>query len=140
MHKTETKSIILTIFLIGIISCVYYLISVLSREMDPVDVIEKTMLVGIIIAILIILAVVLYKQIELIDWVDTVKEYGILKPAAKRSAKDVKKDMMRAYRDMGALKIVLKDRIIEPETYNREKKELDEKIETLKREYKKLTK
>ncbi len=140
MHKTETKSIILTIFLIGIISCVYYLISVLSREMDPVDIVEKTMLVGIIIAILIILAVVLYKQIELIDWVDTVKEYGILKPAAKRTAKEVKSEIMRAYRDMGALKIVLKDRIIDPKTYNREKKELDEKIEALKSEYKKLTK
>ncbi len=38
---------------------------------------------------------------------------------SKRTAKDVKADMMKIYRDMGALKIVSKDNLIDKATYDK---------------------
>ncbi len=141
VNKAETEYVIFTVFLIGIVVAVYYLISVVTTGTNLVDILEKTILIGIIIAILIILAIVLFKEIELRDKVDVLKQAGVSKPAGwRRTAKDVKKDMMRMYRDMGALKIVLQDNIIDQATYNRERKELDRKIKDLKKEYEKLTK
>jgi hypothetical protein len=109
-------------------------------EIDLSAILEKTILTGIIVAILIILAIVLFKEIELRDKVEALREFGVAKPAGKRTAKDVKRDMMRIYRDMGALKIVVQDKIIDQQTYNKEKKELDENIKTLKKELEKFEK
>jgi hypothetical protein len=138
--RTDTEYVILTVFLIGIVSAIYYLISILTKEADSSLILERTILVGIIISILIILAIILLKDMELKDQLEALKGAGVSKAAGKRTAKAVKKEIMRMYRDMGALKIVLKDGIIDPETYTREKRELDQKVKTLKKEYEKLTK
>ena len=100
-------------------------------------------LVSVIISILIMLAIVLYKEMELRNQIrqlinsgfETEKEKGYT-----RTAKDVKRDMMRIYRDMGALKIIMQDGIIEKSAYNKEIKSLEERINVLKKEHDKLAK
>lgn len=140
LHETETESVIFTSFLIGIAAAIYYLFSLLISEISFEEIIEKTILVGIIIATLIILGIVLSKELEMKKRIKVLEESGVKKLERKRTAKDVKKDMMRMYRDMGALKIVLQDNIINKETYNKERKELDKKVNILKKEYENLTK
>ena len=140
VNKTETEYVIFTVFLIGVIAAIYYLISVMTAELDQTVILEKTILVGIIVSILIILAILLLKEIKLRDQVNMLSQSGASRPSGRRTAKDVKKDMMRLYRDMGALKIVYQDNIIDKATYDREQEELDKKIEELKKEHDKLKK
>lgn len=133
----ETEYVLFTVFLIGIIVAVYYLLSLFASEPSPAAVIEKMILVGIFISILIVLAIVLYKQIEIREEVRSISE-GRAKGPRKRTLGDVKKDMMRIYRDMGALKIIMKDGIIEKSAYDSEMRVLDSKIKDLKKEQEKL--
>lgn len=140
LRKTESEYVIITVFLVGIIVAIYYLISVATSGVNAEVVLEKTVLVGIIISILIVLAILLFKEIDLREQIDAVRQGGVSKPARKRTAKDVKKDMMRKYRDMGALKIIFQDKIIDKETYEKEIKELEKEVGSLKKEHEKLSK
>jgi hypothetical protein len=138
--KTETEYVLFTVFLIGVIVAVYYLLSLFASNPSPSVIIEKMILVGIFISILIVLAIVLYKQIEIREEVRSMAESGGVKAPKKRTVNDAKKDMMRIYRDMGALKIIMKDGIIEKKAYDEEMKMLDNKISELKKEQEKLAK
>ena len=137
--RNDSEYLILAIFLIGIITSIYYLISVMTVGADAMAIFEKTILIGVIIAILIALAIVLLKQMELKEQIEAIRQPQPM-AAAKRTAKDVKADMMRIYRDMGAMKIVLTDKLIDKATYDRERKDLDKRIVLLKKEYEKLAK
>jgi len=137
--RNDSEYLILAIFLIGIITSIYYLISVMTVGADAMAIFEKTILIGVIIAILIALAIVLLKQMELKEQIEAIRQPQPM-AAAKRTAKDVKADMMRIYRDMGAMKIVLTDKLIDKATYDRERKDLDKRIVLLKKEYEKLVK
>jgi hypothetical protein len=134
--RTETEYLILSLFVMGVVACIYYLISVLGVEVNEMAVIEKTILVSIIMAILITLVIVLLKQIDLRNEMEALKESApSRKEVKKRTAKDVKDDMMRLYRDMGALKIILHDQIISQQDYNNEKRLLEKRVKELKKEY-----
>ena len=134
--RTESEYLILSLFIIGVVACIYYLISVLGAEVDEAVVIEKTILVSIIMAILITLVIVLLKQIDLKNELENLKEGAPQrKEARKRTAKDVKADMMKLYRDMGALKIILHDQIISQQDYDKEKRLLEKRVKELKKEY-----
>ena len=129
----ENEYTVVTIFLLGVIISIYYIVSILNAP-SVSDILEKTILVGVFIAILITIAIMLFRFMELRKEIES----GSIKPVAKshpRTAKDVKAEMMKIYRDMGALKIVSKDNLIDKGMYDRERKALDNRIVTLKKEY-----
>jgi hypothetical protein len=137
--KTEMEYLVLSLFIVGVVACIYYLISVLGAEVNEAVVIEKTILVSIIMAILITLVIVLLRQIDLRNELESLKESATSrKEARKRTEKDVKAEMMKLYRDMGALKIILHDQIISQQDYDKEKRLLEKKVKELKKEYESL--
>lgn len=139
MGSSDGKFLMFTVFLIGIVVTVYYFVSVFLIETTFLGILEKTMLVGMIIAILMILAIVLLREKRIMGQMESMRGFGISKkPPSKRTLKDVKNDIMRIYRDMGALKIVFQDNLIDEENYKKQKNELDEKLKKLKDEEKKL--
>lgn len=140
MEKTETEYVMYTIFLIGILAAIYYMANVLASGVTTAVILEKTILTGIIIAILLVLAIVLFKQVEMRESIRQIGQGRASEKKYTRTAKDVRRDMLRIYRDMGALKIVFQDGIIDKKTHDRERKELDDRIKPLKKEYEKLKK
>ena len=136
--KTETEYAIFAVFLIGAIVAFYYLVSVFAEGINLTAILEKTILVGVIVAILTILAIVLLKEMELKRQMEELKQPAP-KAAKKRTVKDVKEELMRLYRDLGALKIILHDNIIDEASYQKEKRALEKKINILKKEQESLT-
>ncbi|MFH1236862.1 MAG: hypothetical protein V1648_00450 [Candidatus Aenigmatarchaeota archaeon] len=131
----DNEYTVVTIFLLGVIISIYYVVSIINAPSVTV-ILEKTILTGVFIAILITIAIMLFRFMEL----KAAIESGSIKPGAKpavhpRTAKDVKNDMLKIYRDMGALKIVSKDNLIDKNMYDRERKSLDNRIVVLKKEY-----
>jgi len=130
----DNEHTVVTIFLLGVIISIYYIVSVLNAPSVTV-ILEKTIITGVFIAILITIAIMLFRFMELRKEIES----GSIKPGApkphQRTAKDVKADMMKIYRDMGALKIVSKDNLIDKNMYDKEKKELDNRLVVFKKEY-----
>jgi hypothetical protein len=133
----ENDYTIVTIFLLGIIIALYYMVSVMTAA-SVTAILEKTILVGVLIAILITIAIMLFRIMELKKELESGVRPGAAKAPAKRTAKDVKSDMMKIYRDMGAFRIVQKDNLIDKATYDKERKALDTRLAVLKKEYESL--
>lgn len=131
MRDEDNEYTVVTIFLLGVIISIYYIVSVLNAPSVTV-ILEKTILTGVFTAIL-ITAIMLFRFMELKKEMDASKP-GAPKPH-QRTAKDVKAGMLKIYRDMGALKIVSKDNLIDKNMYDRERKSLDNRIVVLKKEY-----
>ncbi|MCX6817256.1 MAG: hypothetical protein NTU57_00165 [Candidatus Aenigmarchaeota archaeon] len=129
----DNEYTVVTIFLLGVIISIYYIVSVLNAPSVTV-ILEKTILTGVFIAILITIAIMLFRFMELKKEIDAGVKPGVAKPHP-RTSKDVKADMMKIYRDMGALKIVSKDNLIDKNMYNKERKELDNRLVVFKKEY-----
>lgn len=137
--KIRSENIVIFIFLIGILACLYYLFNLFGQELSEINVIEKTILVIIIICILIALTFTIRKQIHLKNELENIREsMSKTKTIKKRSAEDVRKEIMRIYRDMGALKIILNDNLISKADYEAERKVLEKKVKELKKEYERL--
>lgn len=130
----DNEYTVVTIFLLGVIISVYYIVSVLNAPSVTV-ILEKTIMTGVFIAILITIAIMLFRFMDLRKEIES----GSIKPGAAklrpRTAKDVKADMLKIYRDMGALKIVFKDNLIDKNMYDRERKSLDNRLVVFKKEY-----
>jgi cell division protein FtsL len=106
-------------------------LSFLSSQRTLSDILEKTFFTGVITAILIIIAIVLLKQSAI-----TERLRSASLSSGPRTEKQVRKDLNRTYSDLGALKILLKDDLLDKKTYEKRKKRLDEDVIRLKAEMK----
>jgi hypothetical protein len=146
--SARTDFAVLITFVTGIISIFYFIAITLLVGSDPTlagipesylswMVIERLVFTGIIIVMLSLITYILLRQ-KGIERLQT--ERPAYKARKLRSEKEIKKDIMRCYRDLGALKIVLKDGALDPETYNERKKYLEEMIRIKKKELQKFKK
>jgi hypothetical protein len=139
---TRTDRVILIAFFAGMIGIVYFVMSLLMLGSDPMlagmppsylswMATERLIVVGMLIIILIIMTYVLMVQKSLEE--SRAAEHD---KAARpwRSEKDVREDIMRYYRDLGALKIVLKDGVMDAKTYNERKKYLEDMVNKRKKQ------
>ncbi|MEE9323759.1 MAG: hypothetical protein V3U72_04400 [Candidatus Aenigmarchaeota archaeon] len=137
---------ILITFITGIISIFYFIAITLLVDSDPTltgmpesylswMIIERLILISIIIVILILVTYILLRQKS---FEELEKERPEHKAKMARSKKGIKEDIMRYYRDLGALKIVLKDGVLDAESYNEKKKYLEEMIKQRKKEIQEL--
>jgi len=146
--SVKIDSAILITFVVGVISTIYFITIVSLIGSDPAligipgsylswMIIERLVLTGIIIVVLIMITYILLRQkgIEELQRMKTVD-----KAKQKRSEKEIKEDLRRYYRDLGALKIVFKDGALDSETYMDRKKYLDEIIKIKKKQLEKFKK
>jgi cell division protein FtsL len=131
MAKAQAGPVLVVIFILGIIIEIYYVLSFLSSQRTLSDILEKTFFTGVITAILIIIAIVLLKQSAI-----TERLRSASLSSGPRTEKQVRKDLNRTYSDLGALKILLKDDLLDKKTYEKRKKRLDEDVIRLKAEMK----
>ena len=142
----KMDSAILITFLIGIVSIIYFITTVSLLGSDPTlvgipqsylswMVMEKLVVIGIIIIVLILITYILLRQ-KTLEEVQKKRPYD--KAKIIRSKKEMMEDLMRYYRDLGALKIVLKDGVMDPKTYNERKKYLEDMIKKRKKQMKDL--
>ncbi len=138
----RTDRVLIITFLVGVIGIIYFLMGLfmfgsgagaagipeayLSWMMT-----ERFMVTGMIFVILIILAYVLMAQKSLEQSRAAEHERA---PKPRANEKEIKEDMQRYYRDLGALKIVLKDGVMDPKTYNERKKYLEQMIKAKKKQ------
>lgn len=145
---TKIDGVILLTFVIGVIAIAYFLTTVSLIGSDPSliglpasylswMVMERLVVIGIIIIVLILITYILLRQ-------KGFEEMHRAKPEDKakqlRGEKEIKEDLMRYYRDLGALKIVLKDGVMDAETYNERKKYLEDMIKKRKKQLEDLKK
>jgi hypothetical protein len=128
--------VMLITFLVGIIGIVYFVTSLYLLGSDPTltglpesylswMMLERVILIGMLTIILIIITYVLMMQKD----IEESQAAGHGKAATPwRNEKDIRDDIMRYYRDMGALKIVLKDGVMDAKTYNERKKYLEDMV------------
>lgn len=146
-QPAKTDRAVLITFILGIISIIYFIASISLLGSDPMlagipesylswMILERLILIGIIILILILLTYILMKQKS---FEETRRESPVEDKAEKlRNEKEIREDIRRYYRDMGALKIVLKDGVLDPKTYNDRKKYLEDMIRIKKKGLQKL--
>jgi uncharacterized membrane protein len=138
--RTRIDNVIAITFLVAVIGIIYFVTSLFLLGSDPTltglpesymswMVTERFVLLGMLVVILIIMTYVLMEQKKL-------EQSSASQTAAKswRNEKDVRGDIMRYYRDMGALKIVLKDGVMDAKSYNERKKYLEEMIKKRKKQ------
>ncbi|NIO21310.1 MAG: hypothetical protein GTN76_11385 [Candidatus Aenigmarchaeota archaeon] len=148
MSYSKTDGVILLTFIIGIISIVYFITTLSLIGSDPMlvgipesylswMVFERLVIIGIIIIVLILITYILLRQ-------KNFEELERSRPEEKakraRSEKEIREDMQRYYRDLGALKIVFKDGALDAKTYNERKKYLDDMIKKRKKQLENLKK
>ncbi len=145
---SRTDRVILITFLLGVIGIVYFVTSLFLLGSDPSLVgmpesykswmmTERFILIGMIFVILIIMTYVLMEQKNLEEAHEAEKRRA---PRPQWSEKELKDDIMRYYRDLGALKIVLKDGVMDAKTYNERKKYLEEMVNKRKKQILELRK
>jgi hypothetical protein len=135
MKKGQGEVILVVVFLLGIMVELFYIVSILSSETRFDLILEKTFLSGIITSILIILVIVLIRQRDLAEQFQQLKK-GFRK--GPRTSRDVRRELAGLYRDLGALKIVAKDSLIDMEEYNKKKAALDARVKKKKEELRAL--
>lgn len=134
----KNNQLFIITFVLAAVAIVYFISSVAFIASDPSlfgipesylswMVIERLVLTGIIVGILIILSAVM----KGLPGVEAGKK-PVKKPSL--SKKDLKEDLMRYYRDLGAFKILLKDGNIDTKTYNERKKSIEEMIKQKKKQ------
>jgi cell division protein FtsL len=133
---------ILITFFVGIISIIYFLVTLLLIGSDPTlfgipesylswMVVERLIFIGIIVVVLILITYILMKQKAAEE---TERKKTMDRARRLRSEKTIKEDLSRYYRDLGALKIILKDGALDTKTYNERKKYLDDMIKLRKKQ------
>jgi uncharacterized membrane protein len=138
--KTRIDNVIMITFLVAVIGIVYFVTSLFLLGSDPTltglpesymswMVTERFVLLGILVVILIIMTYVLMEQKKL----EEVRS-AQLQSRPWRNEKDLREDIMRYYRDMGALKIVLQDGVMDAKSYNERKKYLEDMIKKRKKQ------
>jgi hypothetical protein len=138
--------IIMITFLVGVVGIVYLITSLFLMGFDenitglPESYLswmmtERFVMIGMIFVILIIMTYVLMEQKNLEESHAAEQRKA---PAPQSGEKNLKEDIMRYYRDIGALKIVLKDGVMDTKTYNERKKYLEDMVKTRKRQLEKL--
>ncbi len=147
MTTGKTDHAMLITFVVGVVGIIYFLTSIFLLGSDPMltgvppsylswMIMERLILIGIVIIILILITYILMRQKNFEELHE--KEHPKAKPW--RSEKGMMEDIKRYYRDMGALKIVLKDGVIDAETYNQRKRYLQGMVEERKKQLEKLKK
>jgi uncharacterized membrane protein len=137
----KNDCVILITFLVGVIGIIYFVTSLYLAGSDPMligipesylswMVLERLILIGMIVMILIIITYVLMEQRN----IEESQVAGHEKPRPWRTEKDIREDLMRYYRDLGALKIVLKDGVMDAQSYNERKKYLEGMIKKKKQQ------
>ncbi|NIO22851.1 MAG: hypothetical protein GTN38_02375 [Candidatus Aenigmarchaeota archaeon] len=144
--RSKIDGVILITFLVGVISIVYFVTTIFLLGSDPTFagvqesylswmIMERLILVGVIIIVLILISYILLRQ-------KGTEELHRARPEEKakrmRSEKELKEDIRRYYRDLGALKIVLKDGVMDAKTYNERKKYLEDMIKRRKKQLENL--
>lgn len=149
IQDAKTDRAVLITFILGIISIIYFIASISLLGSDPMlagipesylswMILERLILIGIIILILILLTYILMKQ-RSFEETRRERPSPVEDKAEKlRREKAIREDIRRYYRDMGALKIVLKDGVLDPKTYNERKKYLEDMIRIKKKGLQKL--
>jgi len=142
MVHSKTDSAVLITFFIAIISIVYFVTTVFLIGSDPLligipasylswMIMERLVLIGIIIIVLILITYILLRQKTAEE---LQKTRHVDKAQQKRNENEMKEDLKRYYRDLGALKIVLKDGVMDPKTYTERKKYLEDMIKRRKKQ------
>lgn len=145
-YAKPDKAILIT-FIIGVVSIIYFITSISLIGSDPALVgiqesylswmiIERLILIGMIMVILILLTYILLRQKS---FEELQRERPEEKAKRLRNEKEIRDDIMRYYRDMGALKIVLKDGVMDAEAYNEKKKYLEDMIKKRKKQLQELS-
>ena len=129
MVKAQAGAVLVVIFILGIIIEVYYVLSFLSNQRTLADILEKTFFTGVITAILIIIAIVLMRQ----EGIAKRMKSGNFSIRPK-SKKQLSKELSRLYSDLGALKILVNDNLIEQKEYDKRKAFIDQEIRKVKTE------
>jgi hypothetical protein len=127
--KAQANIILLVIFVLGIVVETYYISSFLVSQTSLDDVLEKTFIVGVLTSILIVLAIIIIRQNDLVDRLSIM---GFKQNP--RTSREVRKELAHLYRDLGALKIVSNDNLMKESEYNRKKAALDVQVLAKKKE------
>jgi hypothetical protein len=136
MHKKgQGEYILLIVFVLGIIVELFYVINIITSDNSFDVILERTFIAGIITSILIILVIVLIRQRNLAD---QIRRMDFSKP--ERDPQLVRKELAGLYRDLGALKIMAKDGLIDKGEYSKKKAQIDSRIKKKKEEIKSLEK
>ncbi len=146
--SAKTDFAILITFAVGIISIVYFIAIVFLMNSDPTlggvpesylswMMIERLVLIGIIIVVLILITYILMKQ-------KGIEKLRAEMPAKRErhavTVKELKAEIMRYYRDLGALKIVMKDKVLDSEIYEKRKKFIEDMVKKKKKQLQDLKK
>jgi hypothetical protein len=135
-RKGQVGAILLIIFILGIIIEVYYILSFLQSELTFDQILEKTLITGILTSILIVLAILLIRQKDLYHQIRNMPFRG----GPSRTSKQVRNELETLYRDLGALKIVAMDKLMDRKEYERKKASLEAQIDKKRQELKSLEK
>ena len=131
--KGQAGAILLIIFILGIVVEVYYIYSFIIYQTSLEDILEKTLTTGILTAMLIVLAILLIKQNIIAE---QLKSLSLNRGA--RTSGQVRKELDKLYRDLGALKIVSMDNLIEEKEYLKKKAGIDKLVQEKKLELRTL--
>lgn len=131
MHARSRLGFILIIVFIIIILELYYILPLLisGEGLDYGNLFNAV----VTITILLILLIVLLKQQKLSD---KLRYLEVRKP--ERTEKNIRKELSAMYRDLGALKIVRNDGLMDKSTYDKKKDVIDEEIKKARKELRKL--
>ena len=127
--KAQANIILIVIFVLGIVVEIYYISSFLASQTTLDDVLEKTFIVGVLTSILIVLAIIIIRQNDLVDRLSIM---GFKQNP--RTSREIRKELAHLYRDLGALKIVMNDNLMKESDYNHKKAALDAQVAEKKKE------
>jgi hypothetical protein len=131
--KGQAGAILLIIFILGIVVEVYYIYSFIIYQSSLEDILEKTLTTGILTAMLIVLAILLIKQNIISEQLKSLSPNR-----GTRTSGQVRKELDKLYRDLGALKIVSMDNLIEEKEYMKKKAGIDKLVQEKKAEFRTL--
>ena len=137
-RKAQVGAILLILFILGIIIELYYVMSFLQSELSFDQILEKTLITGILTSILIVLAILLVRQKDLIQQIGQIRTLGT--GGSIRTPKQVKGELEKLYRDLGALKIVVMDNLMERREYEQKKSSIEALIDKKKQELREIEK
>jgi len=121
--KGQTGFILLAIFILGMAVELYFVFSFFTSELTLAEVLEKTFITGFLIAILLVVAIMLLRQNKLAR---KLKQPII--GGSRRSSKEVRRELSQLYSDLGALKILYKDKLMNEKHYKEKKKLVDSEV------------
>jgi hypothetical protein len=137
-RKAQVGAILFILFILGIIIELYYVISFLQSELSFDQILEKTLITGILTSILIVLAILLIRQKGLMQQMGQIRVLGT--GGGKRTPKQVRSELEKLYRDLGALKIVVMDNLMERRQYEQKKSSIEALIDKKKKELREIEK